>query len=104
MGNYCVQLDCSNFLIEVDGKLAKHGFITLKLIEADDPDTAVETAIQAIRDDQELHELVQNDAHDPPVMDVEEIMELESFNDFQGEPGRIWYEMHPKRWWQFWRR
>ncbi len=48
--------------------------------------------------------LVKNQPDDPPVIDVTEIAELESADDGTLEqPGRIWYEMNPKRWWQFWR-
>ncbi|HEX5446603.1 MAG TPA: hypothetical protein VFW87_22485 [Pirellulales bacterium] len=48
--------------------------------------------------------LVKNQPDDPPVIDVTEIAELEAADDGTLEqPGRIWYEMNPKRWWQFWR-
>ncbi|MBI5722961.1 MAG: hypothetical protein HZA50_03305 [Planctomycetes bacterium] len=88
----------------MDGKVAKHGFITFRFVEADDPDAAENAAVQQLRDDQELRVLVRNDKHDPPMMDVIEILERDSFDGIGTQPGRIWYEMNPKRWWQFWRR
>ncbi len=104
MAKYLVQIDAKNFLVEMEGKLAKHGFITFRYVEAADPVTAENEAVQMIRDDEELRSLVRNDPADPPVMAVLEIAELESFDGADIPPGRIWYEMSPKRWWQFWRR
>ena len=103
MPKYQVQIEASNFLVEMEGRTAKHGFITFKYIEADDPTSAENMAVQMIRDDQQLRDLVQNGSDDPPVMDVTQIAELESFPDQENQPGRIWYAMHPKRWWQFWK-
>ena len=58
-----------------------------------------------LRDSQSLRDLVENDAADPPVMDVTQIAELESFDGVEPmKPGLIWYGENPKRWWQFWRR
>lgn len=104
MPKYRVQIDAKNFLVEMEGKLGKYGFITFRFVEADDPTAAETAAVQMLRDDQELRSMVKNQAGDPPVMDVLEIAELESFDGVGTNPGRIWYEMNPKRWWQFWRR
>lgn len=39
--------------------------------------------------------IVQNAPDDPPVMDVEEIVELEASGEPSIPPGRIWYAMKP---------
>jgi len=104
MPKYVVTIDASNFLVEMDNQLAKRGFIALKLVEADDPKKAEFAAVQMLRDDQGLREMVRNEPNDPPVMDLEEIAEVDSFDSFPTQPGLIWYELNPKRWWQFWRR
>ena len=103
MPKYCVQIEASNFLVDIEGKLAKHGFLTLKFVEADDPIAAENTAVQMLRDDEELRVIVKNDSMDPPVMDVMEIIEVDSFDGVDSRMDRIWYEINPKRWWQFWR-
>jgi hypothetical protein len=103
MPKYVVQIEAENFLIEVDGVVAKRGFITFKCVEAEDAESAELTAVQMIRDDQELRPLVQNEVSDPPCMSMISIHEVESFDEVEGL-GKIWYEMNPKRWWQFWRR
>lgn len=104
MPKYHVQIDAKNFLVNMDGVTAKYGFITYRFVDAPDPGAAANSAVQMIREDQDLRGLVLNDKDDPPVMDVEEIAEVESIDALQVQPGRIWYEMNPKRWWQFWRR
>ncbi|MBI5724855.1 MAG: hypothetical protein HZA50_12920 [Planctomycetes bacterium] len=60
--------------------------------------------MQQLRDGQELRVIVRNDKADPPMMDVVEILERDSFDGIDTQPGRVWYEINPKRWWQFWRR
>jgi hypothetical protein len=100
---YVVQIDAENFLIDVEGVVAKRGFITFKYVEAEDPGAAELAAVQMIRDDQELRPLVQNAASDPPLMSMLSIQEVESFDEAERFP-TIWYDMNPKRWWQFWRR
>jgi hypothetical protein len=100
---YVVQIDAENFLIDVDGEVAKRGFITFTCVESDDPDSAELAAVQMIREDQDLRPLVKNAASDPPRMSMVSIHEVESFDEVEGL-GKIWYDMNPKRWWQLWRR
>jgi len=102
MPKYAVFIDASNFQIEVDDETARHGFFATCFVEASDPKSAELAAVQSLRDDPELRSIVQNAQEDPPVMDVEEIREVEAFPDAQ--PGRVWYRMETKRWWQFWKR
>ncbi len=105
MPKYKVLINGANFLIEMDGRIAKYGFFTTRFVEATDADAAENTAVQMIRETQRLRDLVRNAPDDPPVMDVTDITEMESFDGIRNlEPGFAWYEESPKRWWQFWRR
>jgi hypothetical protein len=104
MGKYRVQIEGKNFLLEMNGKVAEYGFITFRFVEAEDHSAAEDNAVQMLRGDQRLRDLVKNDRADPPVMDVLEIAELESVDEMPQQPGLIWYPVNPKRWWQFWRR
>ena len=104
MPDYVVQIIGSNFLVNMSGSPAKHGFYAFRLVEAADEEAAGLIAVQRIREDQELRDLVLNDEGDPPTMDVDDVQEISSPNDVDVPPGRIWFEMNPKRWWQFWRR
>lgn len=103
MPYYCVQLDVNNLLVEMDGVTGKHGFITNQFVQADDADIAEQQAVQAVRDDDEIRALVKNDASDPPVIDVSEIIELQSLDGVNQSQGRIWYAVKSKRWWEFWK-
>lgn len=105
MPKYKVLINGANFLIEMDGRIAKYGFFTTRFVEATDADAAENTAVQMIRETQRLRDLVRNAPDDPPVMDVIGISEQESFNGIKNQvPGFAWYEENPERWWQFWRR
>jgi hypothetical protein len=54
---------------------------------------------------QRFRDLVRNTPDDPPVMDVTSVIELASFDGIENlEPGFVWYQERPKRWWRFWKR
>lgn len=104
MAKYQVTIHGQNFLINVGGRAAKHGFYTWRFVEAADALAAEYAAVEMIRQQQDLREAVNNDPADPPIMNVDEIVELESFAGIEClKPGFVWYEHNPKRWWQFWR-
>jgi hypothetical protein len=105
MPKYKVEINGQNFLIDAAGHVAKHGFYTIRFVEAIDPAAAENSAVQMIRETPGLRDLVRNTSDDPPVMDVDQIVELESFDGIEHrEPGFVWYAESPRRWWQFWKR
>jgi hypothetical protein len=74
-------------------------------VHGDDPVAAEQAAVQMIHETRRLRDLVRNDPGDPPMMDVTSIVELESDEGIENrEPGFVWYEERPRRWWQFRRR
>jgi hypothetical protein len=105
MSKYKVEINGSNFLIELESREAKYGFFTTRFVDACDSATAENVGVQLIRETQTLRDLVRNALDDPPFMDVTAVSELESFDGIVNlEPGFGWYEERPRRWWQFWRR
>jgi hypothetical protein len=101
---YRVEINAKNFLVDLGGTVAKYGFVTHRFVTADDAASAENAAVEVLRNDGELRSMVKNQPGDPPVMDVTEIIELDGqANQPLGQPGRLWYELNPKRWWQFWR-
>jgi hypothetical protein len=86
----------------MDGEPAKYGFYAIQNIVADDQVAAEYAAAQQLREDQDLRAMVKNDVTDPPLMNVTEIVEVEEFD--VEKYGKIWFSIHPKRWWQFWKR
>ena len=104
MAKYKIEINGANFLIDMEGRSAKHGFFTIRFVEAPDAAAAENAAVQMIRDTQRLRDLVRNAPDDPPIMDVIGITEMESFDVIENlEPGFMWFEERPRRWWQFWR-
>ena len=101
MPRYLVQVNASNLLVDMDGRRGKYGFIALRKVEAADRLAAGQLAVQMVKDDEEIRALLLNEPADAPVFEAQKVGEGD------GTPvadGRIWYEMNPKRWWQFWRR
>lgn len=104
MTKYRVQIDGRNFLIDIDGVVTKRGFITFRYVKAEDPTQAEERAVQMIREEKKLRDTILNEKTDPPIMHVLEILELDPESHEEIQPGFIFYEMNPKKWWQFWRK
>jgi hypothetical protein len=102
---YHVEINGRNFLIETQRGLAKHGFFTTRFVEAVDRAAVELAAVQTIRENQGLRDLVRNASDDPPIMDVTSIDELAPSHVVEGvEPGFVWYSEDQPRWWQFWKR
>jgi hypothetical protein len=105
MLKYQVEINGRNFLINVDGHVARHGFFTFRFVEASDATSAEFLAVEMIRKAPHVRSVVMNVPDDPPLMDVTQVLELNSFEGIENlEPGFIWYSESPRRWWQFWRR
>jgi hypothetical protein len=105
MPKYKVEINGANFLIDMEGHTAKHGFFTTRYVESADSVAAENSVVRMIRETQNLRGLVRNAPDDPPFMDVTSVIELESFDGIENlEPGFVWYEERPSRWWHFWKR
>ena len=80
-----------NFLVDFDGKKRKCGFFKNILIEAESPGKAEHLAIERIRENSELKKIALNIKEDPPLIFVEELKEVESFNGIEcPETGCSW--------------
>lgn len=105
MSKFIVEMEGANFLIDVEGERSKHGFVSVRCIEADNARTAEVEAVERVRTSPRLRELVLNPPDDPPVMLVTRTVEIAGFDHVEGdEPGLVWYPENPRRWRQFWRR
>jgi hypothetical protein len=105
MPKYRVEINGANFLIDMEGRTAKHGFFVTRFVESADSVAAENSVVQLIRETRKLRDLVRNTHDDPPFMDVTSVIELESFDGIENlEPGFVWYEERPRRWWHFWKR
>jgi hypothetical protein len=92
-----------NYLINIDGKVKKHGFYQNMFVEADSPRQAETLATARIRLNKELKDATLNSQDDPPKVCLDTIWELDDPNELGSlEPGRTFYI--EKRWWQFWKK
>ena len=92
MTKYGVCLNGENFWIDVGGDTVPRGFYVWVYVEAEDPDGAEKLAVEILRKDEDLSRLTQNPRHESPMIHLEEIQELESFNQEEmPRSGFAWY-------------
>jgi len=71
----------NNCLIRVDGKPPrKFGFYTTAFVEAPNAEQAETIAVELLQNDPKLSKACENDTSDPPVIKVESIDEIASFD------------------------
>jgi len=81
MNKYKVILEGKNFLMDANGAVQKHGFYATRYVEASTPDEAEQNAVRTIREDSLLSGSVMNESSDPPMIYLESLYELTSFDD-----------------------
>ena len=80
MKKFAVSVVGKNFLIGNEASIPeKHGFWTTVFIEAADSNAAGKLALQTVESDRNLQASVANPEFDPPVLSVDEVAELDSF-------------------------
>jgi hypothetical protein len=80
MKKYKVLVRGQNFLLNLNGEDQRLGFYTTVFVEGENEEEAEERAIALLRDNQEFARSILNEKTDSPMMFVEEITELESFD------------------------
>jgi hypothetical protein len=80
MKKYKVLVRGENFLINFEDKDQKLGFYTTVFVEGKDEEQAEQRAIALLRNDKEFRRSVLNEQSDAPMMFVDEIDELGSFD------------------------
>ena len=105
---YKILIEGNNFKISIDGIPQKYGFFTTRYVEAIDEEEAKRKVIDLVKS--EIGSYILNNPEDPPYIEFEENLEIESFMD-SNVPGSgfTWFEMDGdkstgwqswcKRWW-----
>jgi hypothetical protein len=73
---YKILLNGQNLLAEVEGCLQYLGFYTTRTVEASTEAEAESLALDLIRRDKKLVQMMRNEADDPPTFLIEEIVEI----------------------------
>ena len=86
-------LSGSNFQIDRGAGLENCGFITTRFVEAADPQEAELAAVASVRRREDIKPMLRNPANNPPLLDLEEIEQIDSFEGIENlEQGLIWYK------------
>lgn len=80
MNKYRVILEGRNFLLDANGEIQKYGFYATRYVEASTPDEAERNAVQTIRGDSLLTDSVMNENADPPMIYLDSLDVLSSFD------------------------
>ena len=80
MKKYRVMLNGQHFYIEMDGKLEKVGFYTTRWVEAENPEEAELKAVALVRQDHSLNISVRNERDNPPMIYLDTMSEVDSFD------------------------
>lgn len=83
MKKYEVIINGTNYLSIVDGSPKKIGFYVTRYVEALNPDQAEKKGIELIRNDPSVSELSCNLPDDLPIIALEEMYEIESFDGLE---------------------
>ena len=75
-----VMLRGENFMVALEGPVAKLGFFTTRFVEADTPDAAEHAAVELVRQDTRLRGIVRNAPTDPPMIYLDSLSEIPSFD------------------------
>jgi hypothetical protein len=78
MQPYRVMVHGENLLTEVEGAIQRHGFYTHVVVEAFTVTDAESRAIDAVRVDARLRDLILNREDDPVRLSAEEVQEIDS--------------------------
>jgi hypothetical protein len=79
MKKYKALLQGENLLMEIDEKPTKCGFFATRYVEATDPDDAEAILVEFLQNEKEFINTALNDKTDQPLVFLNRIVELESF-------------------------
>lgn len=86
MGKYRVMVKRENFWMRVDRKPQRLGFYTTRFVEAASIEEAKQRGIRLVREDPKLAGMGLNERSDPPIICVEEIEGVASFDSVASSP------------------
>ena len=96
MRKYRVTINGRNYLINVEGQPKRMGFFKIYFLEARDPQEAENLAVSKIVADPKWQGTLLNSADDPPMMCLDSLAELESFEGVESVgTGYIFYPDDP---------
>lgn len=93
MHKYLVRVQGNNFLLQ--GETGRYGFYRNMYVKASDPKAATLAAVDLIRKDRKFRKMVVADAKDKATLDIDDVKELESFEECDLPGGS--YHLYPEK-------
>src|SRR5688572_3577910 len=87
-----VMLRGENFKVALEDSVATLGFFTTRFVEADTPDAAEHAAVEMVRQDTRLQDIVRNAPTDPPMIYLDSLSEIPSYDGYPAPgAGYSWF-------------
>jgi hypothetical protein len=96
MSYFQVLLEGQNFFVEFEGKEELLGFVTTRWVKAKDPDEAEAKAVELIKQDKHLINMIKttDDSQPSPMIYLSEMCNVNMFTYFRRKPGKG-YSFYP---------
>ena len=91
MSWYRVRLNGQNFLLHLAEGSKKHGFYATRDVKAESFEVAELKAIELVRNDQKLLDIVENEKEDSPMIYVDDVRMLEPDEEKLNNTGFTYY-------------
>ena len=89
MKKFVVIIEGRNVYIRLEEATNRVGFFATRFIESENREAAEETALALIKS--ELLDVILNERSNPPVMLIEDVMEVNSFDEDNSGSGFTWF-------------
>lgn len=89
MKKFKILIEGKNLLIRIEEEINRVGFFATRFVQSENRDAAEKAALNLIKN--ELRDILLNERSDPPKMNIDEVFEVESFEETTSDTGFTWY-------------
>ena len=90
MKKYSVMLRGENFEINIEGKVDNLGFYTTRIVKANSPEEAEQKAVELIKNDDNLIQIIQPNSQETPMIYLESMSEVPWWRRVGGSGYSFW--------------
>lgn len=94
MPHFRVALSGENFILALQGSPSRYGFQTTRFVEADGAEAAEHAAVELLRGEPKLADLL-NPRDSPPMVYADDIARVDAGDVPETQPGLVFYRQEP---------